>query len=77
MLGAAKPISKQVQIGSPRNRSFLCRASSASPSSLASGEFGPISEEAVSETKRLVETAMLAAATGLAYFLSNSFRIEV
>jgi hypothetical protein len=24
-----------------------------------------------------VETAMLAAATGLAYFLSNSFRIEV
>lgn len=39
-------------------------------------EFSEISDEEISETKRLVETAMLASAAGLAYFLSNSFRIE-
>ena len=62
--------------GPPRS---AVSAPSPSPcsSSLSSQEFMPISEDAVSETKRLVETAMLAAATGLAYFLSNSFRIEV
>lgn len=35
-----------------------------------------ISNEEFSETKRLVETAMLAAAAGLAYYLSNTLRIE-
>ncbi|MCO5607434.1 hypothetical protein L7F22_061630 [Adiantum nelumboides] len=48
-----------------------------SPSVLpAPDAFSEISDESFNETKRLVETAMLAAAAGLAYFLSNTFRIE-
>eukprot|EP00250_Pteridium_aquilinum_P014787 c22198_g1_i1 orf=60-1205(+) len=51
-------------------------SSSLSPSALSAEAFSEISDEEFSETKRLVETAMLAAAAGLAYFLSNTFRIE-
>ncbi|KAI5084526.1 hypothetical protein GOP47_0000695 [Adiantum capillus-veneris] len=43
---------------------------------LGSDTFSEISDDSFSETKRLVETAMLAAAAGLAYFLSNTFRVE-
>lgn len=52
-------------------------SSSSSSASVFSAEaFSEISDESFNETKRLVETAMLAAAAGLAYFLSNTFRIE-
>ena len=34
-------------------------------------------EEIQKQTLRLVETSMLAATTGLAFFLSNNLRIEV
>ncbi|KAH7297089.1 hypothetical protein KP509_26G052900 [Ceratopteris richardii] len=61
---------------------FPSSSSSSSPSSvfaslaLPSQGFSAITDESLNETRRLVETAMLAAAAGLAYFLSNTFKIE-